>query len=314
MITHVSFSGGGIKGICYLGILRYMYIEKMVEHIRYVSGSSIGAFFATVLALKMPVDVLEQDFVELLKDMNDNDILCIKKSSFFNLFEKNAFFSVRFMMIPIIKYLKHMYDIEDITFLDFVKKTGVNLYVNTTNVNTTQRQIFSAENTPNASVIEAVVASMSVPIMFEPVKINGEYYVDGVLSYDMPMDIFSNIPNHNKLGILLMPCKSEELQTYDKDTELDFMNYFSRISLIMMMNLFQFSTNKYKDKDNMHILKLTDLPYDHSFKFVPYDDSVKIEATQEEIDNLILKGFIDMSNFMQKRASKSVENSLYEDL
>lgn len=44
MISHLFLSGGGLKGLCYFGILRYLYMENMVADIRTIWGSSIGAF------------------------------------------------------------------------------------------------------------------------------------------------------------------------------------------------------------------------------------------------------------------------------
>lgn len=301
MITHVSFSGGGIKGLCYLGVLRYLYIEKMIDNIKFVSGSSIGAFFAMVLALKIPLEFIEKEFVEVLKNIHENGSMCIDKRSFIGLLEKNGFHSVRFIIQPVLRYLKEYYDIQDITFMDFVKKTGVNIYINTVNLNTSSRKIFSAEDTPNVSVVEAVVASMTVPVLFEAIKIDGEYYVDGVLSYDMPIDIFENVPKVNVLGVLMLQSEKDTLEVYPKDTELDFMQYMSRIFNVMMINLIHRSTHKYKNRDDFYILKLTDLPYDKSFKFVWKDDGLVIDCKQEEVDNLILKGFIETTKYMNKR-------------
>jgi len=308
MITHVSFSGGGIKGFCYLGVLRYLYIEKLIDHIKYVSGSSIGAYFTLILALKMPMEVIESDFTELLKEINDSNVLSIDKNSFIKLFDKNGFHSCRFLMRPVIKYFKDKYGVEDLTFIDFVKKTGVNIYINTTNVNTTHRKVFSAESTPDISVIDAVVASMTVPILFEAVQIDGEYYVDGVISQDMPIDIFENVNKNNVLGILMYESKNDQLQAYPKMSELNFINYTCRIASIMIMNLINQSVYKYKNKDYFWLLKITDLPYERSFKFCITDEgNIKVDLNQTDVDNLILKGFIDTTNYMNKRYSKKDE-------
>lgn len=301
MITHITFSGGGIKGFCYLGILRYLYMEKMAGNIRYASGSSIGAYFAMVLGLKIPIDVLEEDFVVLLKEINDSAYLCIKRHNFINLFEKHGFHSPRFLLKPVIKYLKEKYDIEDITFMDFVKKTGVNLYVNATNLNTCERKVFSAENTPDISVLDAVVASMTVPFIFEGIQIDGEYYVDGVISSDMPLDLFENVNKNNVLAVLMMPSEKYAPLRYEKNTELSFMNYMSRLTYVIIANLTHQSCIKYQNTCPFYILKLTDLPYEGAFRFVAEEDNVRIDVQQIDIDNMILKGFIEMTNHMNER-------------
>ena len=304
MITHLVLSGGGIKGFAYLGILRYLYIENMVKDIKYVAGSSIGAFFCMILALKIPIDILEEDLVELLKEVNNSNILSINKDSFAKLMLNNGFSSIRIIMKPIIKYLKDVYGIDDITFIDFVKKTGVNLYVNATNVNTGERKIFCVENTPNISVIDSVVASMSVPILFEPVSIEDDYYVDGVLSNDLPLDIFKNVSKNNTLAILLM-IADEYNFINKKGTEYNFLNYNVKVFHIMINNCINQSIFKYKDRDDFYLLKLDNMPYNRAFKFTEVDNDLKVILRQEDLDNLILKGFIDISNYMKKRYAKN---------
>ena len=307
MITHIALSGGGIKGMAYLGILRYLYIENMIDSIKYASGSSIGALYCLYIALKIPIDFLENEYMNLLEEINNKNYLCINKSSFGKLLESNGFVSVEFMTRPAKKYLKQLYGEEDITFIELAKKTGVNIYVNATCVNNGQRAIFSLEHTPNISVIDAIMASMSVPVMFEPVYIDGNYYIDGVISMDLPFDVFGNTNPKNILAVLLMPSKNLQPPIYPKDTDFNFMNYMMICMQIMALNSIHQSVIKFDNNTASFLLKLDDLPYDDAFKFDIREDEVKIKLHQQDIDNLILKGFIHMTNYMKKRNEKSKE-------
>lgn len=300
MITHITFSGGGIKGFCYLGILRYLYIEKLTDNIKYVSGASIGAYFGLLLALKIPIEYIENEITDIIIKIKKEALLTISKNNFSCLFTSLGFLSLDFLIEPIRKYLKEKYDIEDITFIDFIKKTGINLYVNTTNINTTQRKIFSADDTPDVSVLDAIKASMTVPIIFKPICIDGEYYIDGVISCDLPIDIFKSVPKENKLGIILCQNK-DKTYIYEKDIKFDFFTYLFRSFYIMLKNLLTFYSEKYKSKNELYILKIIDLPYDQAFKFKMFDQEINISIEQEDIDNLTLKGFIDVSEYMKKR-------------
>ena len=300
MITHIVFSSGGIKGISYLGVLRYLYIENIIDNIKYVAGSSIGAYFSVVLALKIPVEFLENELLNILTKIKTENLMSINKNSLINLIEKNGFHKLDFMMNPIILFLKKKYNIEDITFIEFIKKTGVNIYINATNINTTKSKIFSAENTPNISVIDALIASMSVPILFEEMLIDGEYYIDGVLSDDLPLDIFANVPKENILACLLEQSQNDKLKIYSNGTKLDFIQYIYRIMMMMMTTVINNSGIKYKN-DEFYILKLKDLPYESTFKFYVKDENINIKLEENDIDNLILKGFIDMSTYMTNR-------------
>ena len=81
MITHLAFSGGGIKGFCYMGIIRYLYLENMIDDIKYVSGASIGAYFGLILALKIPIEYIEKEFSELMLRNHKEGLLTISKNN-----------------------------------------------------------------------------------------------------------------------------------------------------------------------------------------------------------------------------------------
>lgn len=54
------------------------------------------------------------------------------------------------------------------------------------NLSTRRLTLFSAETTPDVPVAEAVAASISIPLVFEPQKIGGEVFVDGGLVSNLP--------------------------------------------------------------------------------------------------------------------------------
>lgn len=72
-------------------------------------------------------------------------------------------------------------------------------------------QIFSAENSPDVEIALACRASASIPIVFQPVTIDGVEYVDGGYRDNVPIGYFSE--NENKVD------SSEELE--DSAEELD---------------------------------------------------------------------------------------------
>ena len=43
--THLVFSGSALRSFCLLGILRYIYFNKMDNHIKNAAGTSMGSFF-----------------------------------------------------------------------------------------------------------------------------------------------------------------------------------------------------------------------------------------------------------------------------
>ena len=79
--THMVCSGSALRSLCLLGVLRYIYFNKMENYIKNVAGSSMGAFFCLVFALKIPVDKLEEILLETIKVSSS-----ISSSSILNIF------------------------------------------------------------------------------------------------------------------------------------------------------------------------------------------------------------------------------------
>ena len=49
------------------------------------------------------------------------------------------------------------------------------------------------------------------------------------------------------------------------------------------------------------IFKITDLPYDSNMKFKITDDEIIVDVTKKDINDMIIKGFIDFSLYMKNR-------------
>ena len=62
---NLVFKGGGVRGIAYLGALKYFYENGLMRSVERVAGTSAGAITATVLALNFP------DF-DSIKDISDS--------------------------------------------------------------------------------------------------------------------------------------------------------------------------------------------------------------------------------------------------
>lgn len=94
------------------------------------------------------------------------------------------------------------------TFGQLKEKTGNGLYVLGCELNTRKFKVFSPDDTADVPIVDAVVASMSIPFVFTPKAINGNLYLDGGTTKDMPLDIDclvekSPFSTDNTLGLML---------------------------------------------------------------------------------------------------------------
>jgi predicted patatin/cPLA2 family phospholipase len=294
-ITHLILSEGGLKGIIYAGVLQYLYIENLLENIKYIAGTSIGAFFAFLFALKFPIENIQEFLYKVIKNIEDEKDGVIYHQTFSNLFMKNGIVTLDFLFTDIITYLKTNFGCEDMSFIDFVKRTGVNLYISTTNVNTGNMQMFCLENTPNAMVLNAIKASMSIPFLFEPIEINGELYFDGCVSSSLSLlNVFQDVPAKQKLEILLNSIEDEkdEEEIYQNN---DFLSHITKVFQTLYVNHF----NKPISIKKENVILFENIPYSEILKFHITNNKIHFDITTEDYDKLVLTGFKGASDFFQ---------------
>jgi NTE family protein len=90
---------------------------------------------------------------------------------------------------------------KDATFEDLHAAGGLDLRVYATNLTTRHVFEFSYRRTKNVSLAEAVRASMSIPLFFSAVEIDGQIFIDGGAVFDYPLAGFGKDEIELTLGL-----------------------------------------------------------------------------------------------------------------
>ncbi|WP_342225563.1 patatin-like phospholipase family protein [Rickettsia endosymbiont of Urophora cardui] len=217
LIEYVAFSGGGAKGAIYSGAYAALKKADLVDNVKAVAGSSAGAITAAIVAFGTPAERFE----EISKTTNLQDLLGQKGFSagvlqlnkdgkpLYNLLDKTIKDNVGdFLQRPDIINVQ---DDKDLDRLRERHKSGGKIYFrdlallrkyDPTNykdlvVTAVEKDvgvltIFSSLDTPDVEVALACRASASIPLVFEPVEINGKKYVDGGYLDNVPTKYFKD--------------------------------------------------------------------------------------------------------------------------
>ena len=158
----IALSGGGAKGIAHIGVIRAL-LENGIEP-TIVSGTSAGSIIGSLYAAGVSTDNMEK---------------LIADSSIMKIF--------RVVGIPgsgLVKldYLKER--LAEFIPEDSFESLNFPLFVCATNLNQGKAVYFSA-----GTIFDKVVASCSVPWLFKPIEIDGQMYVDGGITNNMPASI-----------------------------------------------------------------------------------------------------------------------------
>lgn len=155
----IVLSGGSVRCIAHLGVIKALHENGIYP--QYISGVSAGAIAGAFYAE-------ERDPDEILDYFLNKKVM--------------SFISIRFnkglaSMHKLSEALNNL--LKSKNFSDLKKK----LYVTTTNMSSAKTNTFH-----KGSLIDKIVASSSIPVLFEPVEIDGELHVDGGLMNNMPIE------------------------------------------------------------------------------------------------------------------------------
>lgn len=179
----------------YSGVIHYF--QKNNIKFKHISGTSIGAFFGTLIALNLKSKEIDNLCNSII---NNKELTSFNYKDIVFGFDNYGFFDSD-RCIYIIKDI-----IKGLTFIDFVKKTGVDLILCATRVKTMKPIYFSVNNTPHVLVSDALRASMAIPYVIKPVKIGDEYYIDGGLTENVA---YNSISEENIKNALILHIKAK---------------------------------------------------------------------------------------------------------
>lgn len=258
---NVIFSGGSIRGLSYIGCLKSLEEQGILEGLTTFAGVSIGSIMATLIYLGFSSKELYQLIMAIkldeLKNIDFDNIM----DFFTNFGVDNGEKFKKFIEICIRKRgFKH-----DINFQEAQNIIKKKLIIVGSCLNTQSADYFSYETTPKMKIVDAIMASISIPFYFT-MKTYGEFsYGDGGLIDNFPIQLFKdeldetlgfliceNVMTYNKIDgidkftLSVISCMNNQLQKlylelYRKYTILIHLNY----------NCLQF---KLSDKEKLHII------------------------------------------------------------
>lgn len=286
-IDTVVFSGGGIKGICHLGLWNSLctilrdHKRDPDTQIRRVMGASAGAVFAFFVALRCHKDILESqtldgEYAYIISDMHIASL-----STTWGLNDKTRFRNTFKRIIQ--AQGGHV----DMTFKQLLEFTGMSLHVSVSCINTAMVEIHSPEHTPDYPVIPSVLASMAIPFIFSPEKINGKFYCDGGILDNIPMP--TDDPGLSKTVVFRF---AQSLSTYEPSLK-NVTEYLQAVVYLPVNAIENARLSQIDPKTKAHVIEVTDARKIASYDFnIP--KSTKLDIIHRAAKTMLHWGYPQM--------------------
>lgn len=198
-MKNICFAGGGMKGITYIGVYKYLIELDLIKDLENLGGSSIGALMSLCIILEYTVSEMEI----LLKRLKYSLLEDIDLTSFLSRYSINSGKKLKYFLKKLItsKGFK-----PDVTFGELYNHTRKGLFVCTTKLDDYSTKIFSHIDSPDTQVYLACMYSISLPFLW-----SSDGYVDGCLSCNLPITHF---PVEDTVGVI---CENIKTQTCISD-------------------------------------------------------------------------------------------------
>lgn len=187
----IALAGGGARGIAHIGVLKAL--EENGIFPQYIAGASAGSIVGALYAAGKTPD-------ELLS--------IAKETNLFKVFRPGLSLSGLIDISNLQEILAEQ--IGEDNFETLPKK----LFISVTNLNRGEAQIIES-----GKIFQAVQASSAIPLLFKPVTIDGEVYIDGGVLKNLPVEPL--VAHCDQLiGVNVMPHSPMETKNVDDLVEI----------------------------------------------------------------------------------------------
>jgi len=196
------FGSGGARGLAHIGVIK-AFKENDIP-IDIVAGTSVGAFVGGVYASGMDVESMEKIALEV-------DKITVAKVF------RPKFFGPGFVDNRRVKEFIH--DLVGDVNIDYFDIPFASV---ATDFITGEEVIFN-----KGPLVDAILSSVAIPAILQPVNINGRFFLDGGLSNPLPISVAKNLgagiiiavnvsPNPERITKKMKNRKSEEVNMFIK--------------------------------------------------------------------------------------------------
>lgn len=215
----LALGSGAAMGIAHIGVIKEL--EKNNIAIDYIAGSSIGSIIGGLYALTKDIKVVEElayskGYKDIFNALSDPSL----KSSLFN-GEK--------VLDILDKYISHISLIQD---------TKIPFAAVATSITDGSTIVFKEGN-----LREAIRASISIPLVFKPVKYKNHILVDGGSTDPVPIDIVKEMGAQKTIGVNLYS------NMFPKKLDFDKLSFIDVVSAMIDISLYNTSMANMKEAD-----------------------------------------------------------------
>lgn len=198
----VVIGPGGTRAYYYLGALRALEESGHLAEVTTWVGVSAGALLSVLMGAGFTAEQMYEESIS-------TDLLAlVQVNTFQSLLASWGLMSTLPLEQRLVILLKAKLGIVP-TFKELLEATGKTVVVVVSDLDARTPLYFSPETTPDVSVVDAVVASCTVPLLFSQRRYAGHRVIDGAFTDPYPLHLGAR--RANTLGLVMMPAENTDV-------------------------------------------------------------------------------------------------------
>ena len=235
MIKHIVLSGGGPNSIYQLGCMKELWDRKLIEYtnIESIYATSAGAILGLTIALKYDINVVTDFFIK----RPWHKVLSLNVDDMKQIIENNGYVDMAFVEDILDTFLTAKNLSKEVSLVEIYNEYKIRFNICVVKLNGFKKLILNHENYPSMPIKTAILMSCALPPIFKPILYNGEYYIDGGLICNYPInDCILRYKNINEIiGIHVAGSTNRQSITFTDD--LNMPDYTLMLVTILIRNI-----------------------------------------------------------------------------
>lgn len=184
---YLAFAGAGVRNPGYVGAVQALGDAGALDRIEGVVGTSSGSIIATLLAVGYTPAELRQAMLDLdFGKITDGDLF----RGALNLLTGFGWHPGNYFRKKMEESIAAKTGDGRMTFRDLQRGSYRKLHIVGTNLSTHRARVFPDAQSWDMPLAEAVRTSMSIPLFFKSMRVDGDVYVDGGMILNFPIGVF----------------------------------------------------------------------------------------------------------------------------
>uniref|UniRef100_A0A6C0KDX6 PNPLA domain-containing protein n=1 Tax=viral metagenome TaxID=1070528 RepID=A0A6C0KDX6_9ZZZZ len=181
MVRNLVLAGGGFNAYTILGGLDELHSRGDLDDLECLAGASAGAILSVFLAL----GITPREICDFPQEVNAQ---CLVKPDPQALLTTGNFLSSEPIRVALTNLLGRFPDI--VTLEDIRTRMGKDVTIVATDLETGSPVYFDADTAVQHSIVDLLMASASLPLVFEPAVVGSRTFWDGCVSDPLPIQLY----------------------------------------------------------------------------------------------------------------------------